>query len=86
MLYGKNFDGLAEIVKADAVVPDTETKLRRFHVPKALNIAFSRSQESGQSVKDAEGRSLIDSAEVGPGLADPNNLLRHLFTDPSRLA
>ena len=59
MFYRKNLDGVAEIVKADAVIADTETELRRFDILEALHIAFSCSQKARQSVEDAEGRGLV---------------------------
>ena len=77
VFYGKYFDSVAEIVKADAVIADPETELRRFDILQALHVAFSGSQKARQSVEDAEGSGLIDGAEVGPSLAKPNNLLCH---------
>jgi hypothetical protein len=79
MFYGEYFDGVAEIVKADAVIADPETELRRFNILESLNVAFSCRQKACQSVEDAEGRGLVDRAEVGLGLAGPNDLLRHLL-------
>jgi hypothetical protein len=41
MSYGEDLDGAAEVMEADAVVPDTEAEFRRFDVMEPLDIAFA---------------------------------------------
>jgi hypothetical protein len=41
MFYGKDHDGFAEIVEADAVVAGSETELRRLDILEALDVAFA---------------------------------------------
>ena len=40
MFYRENLDGIAVVVKADAVIADAQAKLRRLDVLKAFYIAF----------------------------------------------
>lgn len=42
VLYGQDFNGVAEIVEADTVVTDSKAELRRINVAKALHVTFSR--------------------------------------------
>src|SRR5450755_318595 len=79
MSYGDDFDQVAEVMEADAVVSDTETEFRRFDVMEPLDIAFAAREHSGQRVKNAEGRSLINRAQVRLGPLAPNDFLRHLL-------
>jgi hypothetical protein len=41
VLYGEDFDGVAKVMEADAIVADTETELWRFDVMEPLDIAFA---------------------------------------------
>jgi len=41
MSHGDDLDGVAQVMEADAVVPDTETEFRRFDVMEPLDIAFA---------------------------------------------
>jgi hypothetical protein len=79
MSDGENLDRVAQVMEADAVIADSETEFRGFDVMKPLDIAFAASEDSGQSVKNAEGRSLINRAQVHFGPFAPNDLLRHLL-------
>ncbi len=54
VLYGEGFDGIAQVMEADAIVSDAEPKLWRVDVLEALYIAFAGGEETGQSVEDAE--------------------------------
>lgn len=66
-------------MEADAVIPDTEAEFRRFDVMEPLDIALAASEDSGQGVKNTEGRNLVNGAQVGLGPLAPNNFLRHLL-------
>jgi len=41
MFYGDDLDGVAKVMEADAVIPDTETEFRRFDIMEPLDIAFA---------------------------------------------
>ena len=84
MLHGENLDGVPEVVKADAVVADTEAKLGRFDVLEPLHIAFASGDEAGECVQNAESRDLIDSAKVGLTLIRPGDLLGHRYRSELR--
>jgi hypothetical protein len=79
VLDGQNEDGIAEITKANAVVASAETKLRRFDVLQALDIAFSGGEIAGQNVEDAESRGLVDGAKMHSGLLSPGDPLSHCY-------
>jgi hypothetical protein len=79
MSHGDDFDGVAKVMEADAIVADTETELWRFDVMEPLNVAFAAREDAGQSVKNAESRSLINRAQVRLGPLAPNDFLRHLL-------
>lgn len=52
------------IVKADAVVADTQPELGRLDVLETLHVAFSGAQIAGQCMENAEGSRLVDGAEL----------------------
>ena len=59
---GEDFDGVAEIVEADAVVADAEPQLGWLDILEALDVAFAGGKIAGDGVEDAEGCWLVDSA------------------------
>lgn len=77
VLYGEDFDGIAEVMEAEAIVADAEPELWRVDVLEALYVAFAGGKETGQSVEDAECGGLVDSAELGLGLVCPVDLPGH---------
>lgn len=79
MFYGENQDGIAEIVESHAIVADAEAELWRLNILKALDIAFAGGEITSHDMQDAEGGSLIDSAEVSLGLVGPGDLLPHRY-------
>jgi hypothetical protein len=79
VLYGEDFDGVAEVMEADAVVADAEPELGRVDVLEALHVAFAGSNKTSQSVKDAEGGGLVDGPELGLGLVCPDDLPGHVY-------
>jgi hypothetical protein len=74
---GKDLDGIAVIVEANPVSAYPQTKLRRFGVLKAFDVALPGLYESGQPVEDPHCRCPIHSADVGLGLSGPINPLGH---------
>jgi hypothetical protein len=62
MLDAGDFDGIAEVMEAGAVVTDAEAELGRFNVLEALHIALAGVDELGQGVEDAQGGVLVDGA------------------------
>jgi len=62
VLDAGDFDGIAEVMEAGAVVADAEAELGRFNVLEALHIAFAGVDELGQGVEDAQGGVLVDGA------------------------
>jgi|HubBroStandDraft_1064217.scaffolds.fasta_scaffold11940_4 hypothetical protein len=79
VFYGENQDGISEIVEADAVVADAETKLWRLDVLEALDIAFAGGEITSHDMQDAERGGLVDSAEVGFGRIGPGDPLPHRY-------
>jgi hypothetical protein len=47
VFYGGNANDVPEVMEADAVVADSETKLGRFDVLEALDVAFAGVQKAG---------------------------------------
>ena len=72
VLDAGDFDGIAEVMEAGAVVADAEAELGRFNVLEALHIAFAGVDELGQSVENAQGGVLVDGAKLGLGLVRPD--------------
>ena len=83
VFYREHFDGISEVVEAEAVVADSEPELWRVDVLKAFYVAFAGGEEAGQSVQDAEGGDLIDGAELGLGLVCPDDLPAHGYRPAS---
>jgi hypothetical protein len=79
VLYGEDFNGVAKVMEADAIIPDTETEFRWFDVVEPLDIAFATSEDSGQSVEYPKGRGFVNGAEAGLRPLAPNNFLRHVL-------
>ena len=79
MFYREEDDRVAGIVKANAIVANTQSVLGRLDVPKAFHIAFANADETCQRVQDAQSRRLVDCAELCAGLVTPGNLLAHLL-------
>jgi hypothetical protein len=77
VFYGENFDGIAGIVEADAVVADTEAELWRVDSLKTFYIAFAAGNHASHGVQDAESCGLLDGAELGLGPVVPDNFLKH---------
>jgi hypothetical protein len=77
VLDAGDFDGIAEVVEAGAVVADAEAELGRFDVLEALHVAFAGVDELGQGVENAQGGGLVDGAELGLGLVSPDDLFGH---------
>ncbi|MGB9489668.1 MAG: hypothetical protein WCA92_04295 [Terriglobales bacterium] len=73
--YGENFDGVAGVMEADAIIPNPEAEFRGFDAMKPLDIPFAAREDAGQSVKNAEGRILVNRAEVGFSPLAPDNFL-----------
>jgi hypothetical protein len=80
MFYGEDFDGVVEVAEPDAVISDSETELWRFDITEPLNVAFAGGEHAGESVENAQGCGLFDSAEVRLGAIAPNNLLPHMLS------
>jgi hypothetical protein len=68
---------VAEVAEDDAVILSAESVERRFDALEALNVAFFRGEESGQSAKDLDGDRLGDGAEFGFGLIGEGDALSH---------
>jgi hypothetical protein len=79
VLHGEDHDGIAEIMKADAVVADAEAELGRLDALEALDIAFAVGEITSHNMQDAECCGLIDRAKVGFGLIGPGDLLPHRY-------
>jgi len=80
MFYGENFYRLVEVAEADAVVADSETELWRLDVLESLDVAFAGSKHAGQSVENAQGCGLFDSAEIRLSAIAPHDLLLHMLS------
>jgi hypothetical protein len=79
VFYGEHQDGITEIMKADAVVADTETQFGRFDILEALDIAFARGEITSHNMQNADCCSLVDRAKVGFGFVGPGDLLPHRY-------
>lgn len=79
MFHGEDHDGVSEIVKANAVVTDTEAEFGRLDILEAFNIAFSRGEITSHNVQNAKSGSLVDSTKVGLGLVSPGDFLPHRY-------
>jgi hypothetical protein len=79
VLYSEDHDGIAEIMKADAVVADAETEFGRLDILEALDIAFARGQRTSHNMQNAECSSLVNGAKVGFGLVSPGDLPPHRY-------
>ncbi len=79
MFYRENHDGIAEIVKADAVVTDAETEFGWFNILEALDIAFARGEITSDHVENVECRGLIDGAKISFSLVGPGDVLSHRY-------
>ncbi len=80
VFYGEDQDGVAEILKADAVVADPETHLGRFDILEALgHAAFARGEITSHNMQNADCCSLVDRAKVGFGFVSPGDLLPHRY-------
>jgi len=77
VLDGEDFDGVSEVMEAEAIVADAEPELWGVDVLEALYVAFAGGEKTCQSVEDAEGGGLVDSAELGLGLVCPDDLPEH---------
>lgn len=75
VFHGEDHDGIAEIVKANAIVADAEAELGRLAVLEALDVAFAVGEITSHNMQDAECCGLIDRAKVGFGLIGPGDLL-----------
>jgi hypothetical protein len=74
---GEDFDGVAEIMEADAVVADAEPELRGIDVLETFYVAFAGGEETGQSMEDTKRSWLVDGAELSLGLVCPDDLPGH---------
>jgi hypothetical protein len=79
VFYGERQEGIAEIVKADAVVADAKTQFGRFDTLEALDIAFAGGEITSHNMQNPECCSLVDSAEVGFGFVGPGDLLPNRY-------
>ena len=77
MLDGGDSDDGSVLVKADAVVTDAQTELRRVDTLELLYIAIAGGGQIRQRVKDAQGGRLVDGAKLGFGLILPDDRSRH---------
>lgn len=73
----EDFDGIAEVVEASAVIAEAEAEFWRIEALQSLDVAFSGSQEACDAMQKLQRGLLIDGAHIGPGLVGPDNLLRH---------
>ena len=79
VFYRDDEDGIAEIVKADAVVAAAKAELWRIDILKVLDIACAGGEIPGHDVQDAERGGLVDGAEVGFGLVGPGDFFPHRY-------
>ena len=84
MLYGEDEDGVSEVVEADAVVAGAEPELGRLDTLEPLHVAFAGGEIAGDGVEDAEGRNLVDGAEVGLALVSVQAIFLGMVTGPCR--
>jgi hypothetical protein len=53
MLDGRNVQRLAVVIKADAIITDPKSKLRRIDILESFYVAFSGSSQIGEGVKNS---------------------------------
>ncbi len=79
MFYRDDKDGIAEIVKANAVVATAEAELRRLDILDALNIAFASGEITRHCMQDVESDCLVNRAKVGFGRIGSGDFFPHRY-------
>ena len=68
MADAKYLDGIAEVMKADAIVAEAEPKFGRLNPLQPLYVAFLRCDKAGETVPEVDCRVAVDGANVSTGL------------------
>ena len=79
VLYGEDFNRIAEVMEGYTVVADAKTKLGRFYILETLDVSYSSSDVTSQSVQDSKSCVLVDGPEVRSGRICPSDRLSHAY-------
>jgi hypothetical protein len=77
MADAEDLDGIAEVLKAEAIVAEPEAKLGRLDSLQPFHIALFGGDKAGKAMQEIDGSVTVDGANVGPGLIGPGDLLSH---------